>query len=514
MDASFSSVSQRRFARVLGYARVSSVEQSLGTSLDDQQRAMSAYADSLGTKVARFFVESESGIHEKIERREQMKALLAGTKAGDLVLCDKVDRWSRDPEFTYRTMRELGAKDVAVYFVGDACDPATAEGDTMLNFRVLFAKEEHKRIRQRLVGTRKLLRDRGLYVEGTPPWGYRRQTGAERSKRNELVIEPAEADQVKRVFKLCVAGKSIGAIAEDLGVKVDRVFDALHRRMYLGEIQDGGKPPKWIRGKHPPIVDARTFQAAQDALVARTNGSRSDRDAGAETANWWLRDVAVCGLCGAKMSAAYAGAKGEDRRYYFRCLKRCGGKYLPVWSAEGASDPLVWGRLNELRDELSKPPAPVKARAVADLRERRAKLEKRREKYIELHVDGVLTRDEMRARLAKLDIERIRLDALEVVPEPQSPAERVEVLRLAGRIARQWMTLPPRLRRVVVGRLAVSIGLAVGRDPKPVWRDASELDLSEIGDLLVHNVPADRAEREALEQAVQRLLGKLRAKPA
>lgn len=41
--------------RVLGYARVSSAEQALGTSLRDQQESIRAYAASLGLTVARFF---------------------------------------------------------------------------------------------------------------------------------------------------------------------------------------------------------------------------------------------------------------------------------------------------------------------------------------------------------------------------------------------------------------------------------------------------------------------------
>jgi hypothetical protein len=36
----------------------------------------------------------------------------------------------------------------------------------MLGVRVLVAREEHKRIRERMVGTRKLLHDRGHYAEG------------------------------------------------------------------------------------------------------------------------------------------------------------------------------------------------------------------------------------------------------------------------------------------------------------------------------------------------------------
>jgi site-specific DNA-adenine methylase len=74
--------------RALGYARVSSVQQVLGTSLDDQQRAIRAYAESLGVPVAKMYVEAESGIHEKIERRHQMQALMADAREGDAVYFD------------------------------------------------------------------------------------------------------------------------------------------------------------------------------------------------------------------------------------------------------------------------------------------------------------------------------------------------------------------------------------------------------------------------------------------
>lgn len=508
----------KRHARVFGYARVSSVEQALGTSLQDQQNAISAHVAKLGLKVARFFVESESGIHEKIERREQIRALLASVKAGDLICCDKLDRWSRDPEFTYRSIREMLAAGASFYAVGDACDPSTPEGDTMLGFRVLFAREEHKRIKQRLVGTRKLLRDRGLYVEGLPPWGYRRQEdkkGAERVERNVLVLEPDEAEKVKRAFKLCVAGKTITEIAEALDVGRKVISAALHRRLYIGEIQDA--EGAWIRGKHPAIIDARTFQAAQEALAGRMNGSRSDRDAEAETANWWLRDVARCALCGAKMSAAYAGPKGESRRYYFKCSKKCGAKFVPVPAAEQQVDYLLMqGRLNELREELAAPPAPVKGPAV-DVRERRAKLEARRAKYIELHADGVTSRDELRTQIARLDAERMKLDALEVVEPPPSPERRREELRAGMNAIRWWRRMPSRLRRVVVNRLAVSIGLALTGDdfdelvPQPVWRPAAEVNLSEIAELLVQVAPT-RAEERAQDATSAKWIEKLRAK--
>jgi site-specific DNA recombinase len=181
--------------RVLGYARVSSELQGQGSSLRDQQATIAAYAKAQGIPAPTFYVESESAIHEKNERRERIRALQSEVRAGDLVVCDKIDRWSRDPEFTYRSIREILSAGASFYAVGDQCDPSTPEGDTMLNFRVLFAKEEHKRIKARMVGTRRTLRDQGYYVEGTPPFGYRRSLpkGHKGPEKNVLAIEDGVA---------------------------------------------------------------------------------------------------------------------------------------------------------------------------------------------------------------------------------------------------------------------------------------------------------------------------------
>jgi hypothetical protein len=78
---------------------------------------------------------------------------------------------------------------------------------------------------------------------------------------------------------------------------------------------------------------------------------------------------------------------------------------------------------------------------LSGLRERRARVERRREKYLEMHADGVTSRDELRTQIAKLDAERMRLDALPVVTPAPSASERRAVLRSVGRVARQWVGL-------------------------------------------------------------------------
>lgn len=456
--------------RVLGYARVSSIGQAVGASLEDQQNLIRAHAKKGGLGVARFYVEAEGAGHEKLERREQMRQLLADVRRGDLVLVAYLDRWSRDPEFTYRSMRELREQGVSIYFVNENCDPSTHDGDTMLNFRVLFAREEHKRIKLRTVGMRKTLRDDGYFADGLPSWGYRRQD-VRGKDRNVLVVDEDAARLVRDCFRACIRGVPVRAIAEDLGIGKDRIFKALRNRMYLGEVRDGSG--KWIRGKHPAIVTASMFAAAADALDARKLGERGPRR-GALTDAWWIRVVARC-TCGARMGAEYGGPDGTGkRRGYLHCVRDCGTPYLPVPEAEAACEPLVRARIEELRELLAAPPRkrPV---VVTDRSAQRAKLGARRDKLLEQHAEGFITTEQLRARLARVDDERTRLDALDQQPEPVDPGRLRALLREVRALRHAWLRATPQERRGIVGAFARCVLLARGQQPRFDWYSAEEL---------------------------------------
>jgi site-specific DNA recombinase len=458
--------------RVFGYARVSSEEQAKGTSLQDQQAAIAAYAEQQGVRVTQFYVEAESGIREKTERREQMRALMRDVSRGDLVLVDKIDRWSRDPEFTYSSVRKILECGASFYAVGEGIDPSTNEGDSQMSFRILFAREEHKRIRIRMVGTRHLLRDKGYWVEGVVPFGYRRPD-AKGLERNVLLVEPTEAEAVRRVFNLATRGRSIAEIQAAVAMKRDRVMDILHRRFYTGELTSS--KGEWIAGRHPAIVDKATFQRARDSVGSRRWSPLPG--APARTDDWFLRDVAVCGHCGGKMGAAY-GSKGS---VYYRCRAKCSakgpqantGSYIEVRGIESLAAPLVLEKLREMRTLLA---APALERVVPDFSEQRARLRQKKARITDAFTDGALSRDEHRARLAKVDEELLRLDAEEErQARPADRRPRREVLRELRELERAWKVAGGVRRRAIVNELVERAYLLPDAPPVLVFRDAEDL---------------------------------------
>lgn len=460
--------------RVFGYARVSSVEQTRGSSLGDQQASIAAYAKGIGRPVTRFFVESESGIHEKIEKREQIRELLSLVGRGDLVIVDKLDRWSRDPEFTYRSVRELLAAGASFFAVAESLDPSTSEGDTALGFRILFAREEHKRIKERMVGTRKKLRDAGFYPEGRPPLGYRRKLGkGERAfDKNTLVIHEEEAALVRRIFRLSAGGTSVQKIADLTGRWKFNVRQILTSRVYLGEVK--GSDGTWRRGKVDPIIAVELFLRVAEGLRSRRLGGARPTGSPAETDDWILRDVATCGKCGARMTSSYAGAKERARKFYYRCRKGC-TPYPPVRVVEALAEPLIVARLIDLRDELAREPPPESAPRlrVGD----REKLERKRARYIESYTDGIIERDAMRRAVADVDAKLLALTP-PASPAGSSPKVRAAVLRDVKLLANAWRKAKPAARRQIVRLLAVEMRLVADFAPVPVWRNVEELALS------------------------------------
>lgn len=456
--------------RVLGYARVSSEEQAKGTSLQDQQAAIASYAERQGFRVTQFFVEAESGIREKTERREQMQALMRDVRAGDLVLVDKIDRWSRDPEFTYSSVRKILTCGASFYAVGEALDPSTSEGDSAMGFRILFAREEHKRIRQRMVGTRHALRDKGYWCEGVVPFGYRRNREAKGLERLVLVIDPAEADTVRRAFRLAIRGRSYGEIRETLGLTRDVMKSMLRRRFYVGEITDSRG--NWITAKHPAIIDKATFQRANESVGGRRWSPMPG--AATRTDDWILRDVAVCGHCGGKMGSAY-GSKGS---VYYRCRAKCSargpqantGSYIEVRAVERLAAPMILERLQAMRAELAQPEP---KRPAKDYASQRAKLQQKRSRVVDAFTEGAFDRTDFRRRLERVDAELLKLAADE--QRSVTPVDSREVLREIRTLESAWRKADGKTRRAIVNDLVSKAWLLPDAPPALTFKDAEDL---------------------------------------
>lgn len=481
--------------RTFGYVRVSGDEQGrTGTSLAAQREEIERYCSARGWTAPVIFSEVESGSEDSLAERVELRRLVDEVQPGDAVIVAKVDRWSRDLVHGVASVRALVKRGVGWFSTGDALDASTAQGDSTLGIMAWVSDNERKRIIERTVGRRHQLRDAGLWVEGPPPFGFRRDAATRR-----LVVVESEAVVVREVYARCIGGESVATIARSLRaagvgragqepIKWDKkaVHNLVRRRWYLGEMRrtDG----TW-RPAHPAIVDVETFDRAQAAMAARRLGGRT-ASASSRTSGWLLRGLALCGSCGSRVGAAYSRGIGADG--YYACADRlrggeCDEPYARVSVVDAAMGAAVVRRLEAVRHLLgdaTAEQAPADRGRLDALRKSLDGQRQRRARLLSLAVDGLLTKDELSSRLQRLDAETASLEAAERDEQRRASPATAEVRAAALKdvvvLRKAWQKMRVEKRREVVAMLIERIELRGGKAVAS-WASVESLCQATVG---------------------------------
>jgi len=285
---------------------------------------------------------------------------------------------------------------------------------------------------------------KGEFVGGTPRDGYRIRYLNDRDGRRigrEIVFDSARADVWRHIFALAREGLEDGQIARRLnkegkrtrtGRYFDRraIADGLTSQFYAGRLvrKPGADDEEVVEGKHPPLIPPAAF----DALQARRRRRRDDRPAaggrrrgaGRPPRNHALANLAVCGVCGARMrpqTSNYVRKDGTRRRYY-QCGNQLSGAGCtgPVVSAELVDAALV-AELDRLlidfdawRDQIETGQSDERARIRAELERAERDRDEQERRYDAVQrrwADYVAAGDDSKADLVIGTVERER-DAL------------------------------------------------------------------------------------------------------
>ena len=195
--------------------------------------------------------------------------MLADIEAGkiDCVVVYKLDRLTRSLLDFTKLIEIFDRHHVSFVSVTQHFDTSTSMGRLMLNILLSFAQFEREiigeRIRDKVAATRR----KGKYTGGPPVLGY----GVDR-ERKRLVVNPEEAELVRRIFSDFVRTGSTTTLAQRLNeeghttkswtTKGGRhrpgtpwnkvlVYRVLNNPLYLGEVTHRGER---YPGEHAPIV--------------------------------------------------------------------------------------------------------------------------------------------------------------------------------------------------------------------------------------------------------------------
>lgn len=360
------------------YCRVSTDEQEKGYSLGIQADECRRFSELNNYTICEIFQDDVSGKIPLYQRPggSGLKGLVAAGKV-DVVIVHRVDRLSRDMVDTLVIVREWLRQGIVIYALD--VGQIKSESDIVLVMKAWQTGDEHSKIVERTTAGRRAKAASGkIVMTGIPPYGYSRE-GLGRDAH--LVINPEEAEIVRKIFKWYAGGMALRAIAyklDEMGISPPsyRVTVAKHwhentvrgiikNTIYVGVTYSGkskvvkGKrfanpESKWIKIDCPElaIIDRETFDTAQ--ARARRNSELSARN---KKHDYLLAGYFRCGLCGRVMSGATKHAGKYDKVYY-----RCSAYARPRQYCENQSrsvpantaDTIVWGWVYDLLTDDAK----------------------------------------------------------------------------------------------------------------------------------------------------------------
>ena len=195
--------------RVAAYARVSSGKDAMLHSLSAQ---VSYYNDLIqnhsGWQYAGVY--ADEALTGTKDNRENFQRLLTDCRAGkiDMVITKSISRLARNTVTLLETVRELKNMGVDVFFEEQNIHSLSADGELMLTILASYAQEESLSASENQKWRIKRNFENGMPWNGTM-LGYRYKNGT-------LIIEPAEAETVNRIFTEYLDGSGMTAIAKRL----------------------------------------------------------------------------------------------------------------------------------------------------------------------------------------------------------------------------------------------------------------------------------------------------------
>ncbi len=298
---------------VFGYVRVSTDNQLENYSIEEQIDRLTAYCKSKDWELIKIY--TDGGFSGGNTNRPALRQMLDDIKnvAIDAVIVYKLDRLSRSQKDTLMLIEdELLSNNVDFISINENFDTSTPFGRAMIGILSVFAQLEKDQITERFTMGRIGRGKAGFFHGGgNSPYGYDYVNG-------ELLVNEFEALQIKEVYDLFIAGKSMNAITKIMRGKYENrnwtataVRNALKNSIYIGKVQFKGME---YDGRHIPIIAPERFKEVQRLLYSQERETRKNTSQKAPfRGGYLLSSLIYCSRCGARYSANHG---------YYKCYSR------------------------------------------------------------------------------------------------------------------------------------------------------------------------------------------------
>lgn len=335
--------------RVAAYARVSSGKDAMLHSLASQ---VNYYKKLIQGNVEWEFVGvyADEALTGTKDSREEFQLLLKDCRAGhiDRVITKSISRFARNTVTLLKTVRELKALNVDVFFEEQNIHSISGEGEMILTFLATFAQEESRSTSENMKWRIKKDFEQGIMWGGKPCLGYDLE-----NKR--LILVPKEAKTVRLIYQLYVDGNgdeqickiltsmhivpktgnkwhwsTIRYILSNYNYTGDLILQKTYRENHLTKKKrmNNGEFDKYrIKDEHEPIITKELFNKAQKIRQKRLNKINSDP----VIRKYAFSGMLKCGVCGRGYSH-----KGTPYKDIWKCsysikkgIEACNSKQVP-----------------------------------------------------------------------------------------------------------------------------------------------------------------------------------------
>lgn len=248
-----------RFAAI--YIRVSTdAQREEGYSIDAQKEMLTAYCVSKGIKNYKYYI--DGGFSGSNIDRPELKRLMDDIKKGKVgqVLVYKLDRLSRSQKDTLFLIEDVfNPNNVDFISLNESMDTSTPLGRLMLGILSAFAQLERENIRERTsMGMKERVKNGYWMGGGRIPFGY------DYDPKEGILVPNSEAETVRRVYELYLAGYSTNSIARILNLSYEKLArQILTRKTNAGFIVYKGEE---YLGRHKPIISLETYEKAMQMM--------------------------------------------------------------------------------------------------------------------------------------------------------------------------------------------------------------------------------------------------------
>ncbi len=402
------------------YARVSTLEQAEGESVDIQERLCREYIQREKPGWTVVDVYRDEGHSGKSDQREGLQKMLEAIDEGKInaVVCHHLDRFSRNLHDIMVYFKRFEDDGVFLSFADEKFDFSTPEGRMHFNILAVFADWYLKNLSRETQKVKASTVFNGRQ-NNQVPFGY------VKNEHKEAVVVPEEAEIIQDAFEMYTTGNySDGEIAEwinDQGVPTrkgkrwtkESVRTTLQLDFYYGVVK---YKDQLYPGEHEPIINKKLFDEVQ--LLRKKRHRRPRSNSKKFTRVYVLQDLLICASCGRHLRVQ---GSGKDYRYYYENSKRRGlecadlGAKLEASIAEEQIGKII--QAFQLPDDWKE-----EIQAALDagnerkqIEERMKKLKLKQERLSELYMDQMITKAEYQRRRDRLRTEQDEL----ILPSPE-----------------------------------------------------------------------------------------------